>query len=609
MFKGEVGVDQFFPVALIDETDFKTSVLGLFPLETRLLLHFEDILGSTNITDSSLRSNVVYASNSPTIDTAQYKFGSSSLRMNNKYFVYPVSIDWELGNKTKPQANAIQYDFTLDFWIMFDTVPSAIRHLAGTAIISDRIISITVDASGHLNLSVLGMMGGSSININDSGFVVNTGVWYHVAYVKSGTTHYFFRDGTLVGSDVLACSSGSGYLNFYSVTTHLFFGAYGSGSPVGFDGWIDEVHVDRYARWVSGFTPPSSPYSPYSQYCVSAYLSKQYIWGRLSLTEVMIPRLNLQDWQCDLQESGKGNYWIQFGNPEFEQPVLYQCVVEAVGCLPYRFPVDATVSSSSINQQQVRDAMKLAPSVGAPVSGSVDDLLGGIGTKTTNLPSDPASQSVILNAISNIQNSTNFVGIVDSPMIIPDAGSNTYNVYVRLFDLTGLPMDPDANNVHITIITSTGTVLIPSSPMTRTGVGRYVYIYSVLSTDAKASINVFFDYLLSAVSVQQVRSSEKITEADAVDIHNILSNTVDIKAKTDLLNFTGSDVKSTLDGETVDISANSKTFMKDVIYSREVTDRHTNQKPKTILMGTGGNQVTVNTTVDVNGNISKEAIA
>jgi hypothetical protein len=106
-----------------------------------------------------------------------------------------------------------------------------------------------------------------------------------------------------------------------------------------------------------------------------------------------------------------------------------------------------------------------------------------------------------------------------------------------------------------------------------------------------------------------VRSSEKITEADAVDIHNILSNTVDIKAKTDLLNFTGSDVKSTLDGETVDISANSKTFMKDVIYSREVTDRHTNQKPKTILMGTGGNQVTVNTTVDVNGNISKEAIA
>ena len=46
-----------------------------------------------------------------------------------------------------------------------------------------------------------------------------------------------------------------------------------------------------------------------------------------------------------------------------------------------------------LTTQQIRDAMKLAPSGGAPVAGSVDTHLDDIQAKTDSLPSDPASET------------------------------------------------------------------------------------------------------------------------------------------------------------------------------------------------------------------------
>jgi hypothetical protein len=59
--------------------------------------------------------------------------------------------------------------------------------------------------------------------------------------------------------------------------------------------------------------------------------------------------------------------------------------------------------SVPLNAQQTRDAMKLAPSVGAPAAGSIDTLLGSIDGKTTNLPADPADQSAVEAAITASQ--------------------------------------------------------------------------------------------------------------------------------------------------------------------------------------------------------------
>jgi hypothetical protein len=55
---------------------------------------------------------------------------------------------------------------------------------------------------------------------------------------------------------------------------------------------------------------------------------------------------------------------------------------------------------ASLTAQQVRDAMKLAPTVGAPAAGSVDLHLDTIEGKTNNLPIDPADQSAVEAAIT-----------------------------------------------------------------------------------------------------------------------------------------------------------------------------------------------------------------
>jgi hypothetical protein len=54
----------------------------------------------------------------------------------------------------------------------------------------------------------------------------------------------------------------------------------------------------------------------------------------------------------------------------------------------------------SPTQQEIRDALKLAPTAGDPATGSIDKHLDDIGAKTTNLPSDPADESAIEAAIT-----------------------------------------------------------------------------------------------------------------------------------------------------------------------------------------------------------------
>lgn len=58
--------------------------------------------------------------------------------------------------------------------------------------------------------------------------------------------------------------------------------------------------------------------------------------------------------------------------------------------------------ATPLTAQQTRDAMKLAPSPGAPGSGSVDEYLFDIDVKTANLPDDPADESLIEAAISGL---------------------------------------------------------------------------------------------------------------------------------------------------------------------------------------------------------------
>lgn len=146
--------------------------------------------------------------------------------------------------------------------------------------------------------------------------------------------------------------------------------------------------------------------------------------------------------------------------------------------------------------------------------------------------------NALISAIQNIQNSTNFVGIVPAQMDIPASGTNTYTFYATVFNSSGGLVDPDSQILHFTVKDNNGNVLQAQQSMTRDALGQYHGTFPVASTATETSVVVFFNYSVASVAFQQTRTSE-ITAVDP-DSANILA----IKAKTDQLTFTGSNVNA-----------------------------------------------------------------
>lgn len=152
-----------------------------------------------------------------------------------------------------------------------------------------------------------------------------------------------------------------------------------------------------------------------------------------------------------------------------------------------------------------------AVSLGVPdnsLSNKLDTLLGRLTSgRATNLDFlDVAVSSRATQAsVDNIQNNTMFSASVPSPLVLPTSGSTVYKLHARLFNDSGAPVDPDSNDMTITIRDSAGGVVVATTSMTRTGVGQYEYPYTVLSSDPERQLTVFFDYLRSAVVYSQVR--------------------------------------------------------------------------------------------------------
>jgi hypothetical protein len=111
-------------------------------------------------------------------------------------------------------------------------------------------------------------------------------------------------------------------------------------------------------------------------------------------------------------------------------------------------------------------------------------------------------------SVDAIQNNTRFAMVVQSPLILPTSGSQVYKFFGRLYDDAGSPEDPDSNTINIRIETPGGSVVVATTPMTRTAVGAYEYPYTVNSTDPERPLVVFMEYAENSVPFQQVRTTE-----------------------------------------------------------------------------------------------------
>jgi hypothetical protein len=201
-----------------------------------LLIHF-DTTPSTVQVDSSPYAktiNNVGSAGVITITVAQKKFGPSSLDANGGGYcsIGPYS-DLVIGTK----------DFTVECWV---------RCVNNSAAHERRLWDYSIGGSGFYVTTVgdaLHFINGAGTTNGAAGTLTSTGVWRHIAVVRSGTTTKAYIDGVL---DITVADGTS-----YAATT---FGITQNG-PISFAGQVDECRVVvGTAVYTANFTPPTAPF-------------------------------------------------------------------------------------------------------------------------------------------------------------------------------------------------------------------------------------------------------------------------------------------------------------------------------------------------------------
>ncbi len=203
--------------------------------DTSLMLHGDGADTSTTITDES--GKTATANGSSQIDTAQSKFGGSAIYFDGS------SDNITFANDDDFKVNT--GDFTIDFWVRWNgSVSSTIFSDMGDLLFALRWSNSATRWEPYMNGEPFGTSGTDSMSAD---------TWYHIAWVRSGTTVYLFRNGTLI-------HSGSNNQNLAPTGT-LYFGSRGNGSE-SMNGWIDEFRFTKgNAIWTGTFTAPTSAYT------------------------------------------------------------------------------------------------------------------------------------------------------------------------------------------------------------------------------------------------------------------------------------------------------------------------------------------------------------
>lgn len=141
------------------------------------------------------------------------------------------------------------------------------------------------------------------------------------------------------------------------------------------------------------------------------------------------------------------------------------------------------------------------------------------------LVSTRASQT----SIDNIQNNTAFSSTLPPTIIIPEAGTETLRVFASVFNTSGQPVDPDTNELSLTITNGGGAVIVPTELMTRQGVGVYYYDLVVDFEDDDGQYIFTFDYEIATQAFQQLRTTTY--SATANDIALLLSRITQPRAE------------------------------------------------------------------------------
>lgn len=216
-----------------------------------LLVGFDGADGSTTFTDESNSAHTLTPVGDAQIDTAQSKFGGSSLRLDGTgdRVNLAASADWNVG------ANPFTIEVFVRVSAFQDSNNRGILTTTGGAGLNAYVLQVsTTEFSFQFNHS--GGIGYDKTLTTLGVLTPTTDTWYHVCAERgSGNKFRLYIDGVMRAS--LTSSVTVNYEN-----TSLVIGTVNAtGNPL--NGWLDEIRITKgVARYDSdaGFTVPASAY-------------------------------------------------------------------------------------------------------------------------------------------------------------------------------------------------------------------------------------------------------------------------------------------------------------------------------------------------------------
>lgn len=208
----------------------------------KLLLHFNGSNGATSTTDFSSAAKVVTFYGNSQLNTTAPKFGSASVLFDGTtdYLQVPDSSDWDFGTG----------DFTLEFWYKSTTNTSD----PGTFISQYDNNGLTF----RWYVGNLYVLNGNTTIATSGSWTPTTGVWYHLAVSRSGTSLRIFIDGVQSGSTATSSDNITGS----AVPLEIGSMTYSGSHIFAINGRLDDLRITKgAARYTADFTPPTAAYA------------------------------------------------------------------------------------------------------------------------------------------------------------------------------------------------------------------------------------------------------------------------------------------------------------------------------------------------------------
>ena len=207
---------------------------------TKLLLNFQD----AGIFDRSGINNLDTIGDARLVFAPIYGTGSLAFDGTGDYLSMPVEPHFDFGTA----------DFTIESWVNLNATGqfNPVVYLG-----RDTHTGVACDISSSNNPRILAHIGGSWTTVATGSTALEKNRWYHLAFVRNGSSFKIYVDGV---EDASATNSGSitAATSDSNSVAQIGYLRTNGGSDRHLDGYLDDLRVTNgVARYTSNFTPPT----------------------------------------------------------------------------------------------------------------------------------------------------------------------------------------------------------------------------------------------------------------------------------------------------------------------------------------------------------------